>query len=312
MTTKKLRVVDINTLADDIKSGKFKNKQRFNILQFFKQLSNGDRVPNEDTRIQVRENQLNVDFVDRVVNKLQVSGDYSNLDTLVIVYYPEKDEYKLLNGNHTSEIMLRLNILDADCYVVNYETDLGGKDSILLEFGCLLNKVDKEVQSYECSDVKNVLFQHMKEREESGLDPKPTKEYLKHLVKQFPGVNLSNLGGWISCHGTVGGRRKPRKDWREQELKDEKKHYENSLRYQNHVVLEPRTLNAWNQTAISTLIWECIEQDNRKVLLIFYCANAKQVLTLTSTDIRAKIEKEYKKVSEFLNIQIDVEYLRYE
>ena len=312
MSVKSVKIINTEQLAEDLKSGKYKIKKKLNIIQFFKQLSNGDYVPDDTKRIQVRERDRDLDFIDRIVNKLSTSKNYSNLDTIVVVYFPKTDEYKIISGNHTSEIMIRLRIFDADVYVVDFETQLGGLMSNIIDLGCLLNKVEKEVQPVAIGDVKNLLYQHMKEREDAGLDPTPTQEYREELVRKYPHVSNGTIGQWISNHQVVGSRRPPLKSWTKQELKDEKRHYENNLKYQNYIITDPRSIESWNQTAISTLILECQRQNKRKVLLVFFCDSAAQVATLTSTDRLAKMEELYKDLSDFYNIQIEMEFLRYQ
>jgi hypothetical protein len=312
MSVKSVKIINTEQLAEDIKSCKYKIKKKLNLIQFFKQLSNGDYVPDDTKRIQVRELDRNLDFIDRIVTKLSTSKNYKNLDTIVVVYFPKTDEYKIISGNHTSEIMIRLRIFDANVYVVDFETQLGGLISNIIDLGCLLNKVEKEVQPVSVGDVKNLLYQHMKEREDEGLDPTPTQEYREELVRKYPHVSQGSIGQWISNHQVVGGRRDPIKSWRQQELEDEWNHFKNNYKYQDHVVIKPRSIEAWNQTAISTLIIECQRQNKRKALLIFFCENAAQVLTFTSSDRSAKMKELYKDLSDFYNIQIEMEFLRFQ
>ena len=311
MSNKTKLIWTTTELADQIRSGKYKKRKKINIIEYFKQLSNGEYIPDDSKRVQVREKDRDLDFIDRIVNKVSSTKDYSNLDTLVLVYFSKTDEYKILNGNHTSEIMIRLGIFDAEVYLVDFEKDLHGKKSELRKLGCLLNTVEKETQPVAVGDVKGILYDYMKEREENGLDPTPTQEYREELVKTFPSVSQATIGQWISNHEVVGSRRDPLKSWTKQELKDEKKHYENNLKYQDYVIIEPRSIESWNQTAISTLFTECQRKDKRKALLIFFCENAKQVVTLTTTDRMSKMEELYKDLSKFYNIKIEMEFLRY-
>lgn len=312
MSNKTKLIWTTTELADQIRSGKYKKRKKINIIKYFKQLSNGEYIPDDSKRVQVREKDRDLDFIDRIVNKVSSTKDYSNLDTLVLVYFSKTDEYKILNGNHTSEIMIRLGIFDAEVYLVDFETQLQGKKSELRKLGCLLNKVEKETQPVAVGDVKGILYDHMKEREEEGLDPTPTQEYREKLVETFPSVSQATIGQWISNHEVVGSRRDPLKSWTKQELKDEKRHYENNLKYQDYVVIEPRSIESWDQTAISTLIWEGKRQNKKKFLIIFFCANVKQVATLTTDNLRAKIQKEYKELGEHYNIQIETEFLRFQ
>jgi hypothetical protein len=57
-------------LAKDIESGNRPSKE-IDITQFFTKLPNGEYIPDMNKRIQVRNRDRDVDFVERTVNKIK-------------------------------------------------------------------------------------------------------------------------------------------------------------------------------------------------------------------------------------------------
>ena len=55
-----------------------------------------------------------------------------------------------------------------------------------------------------------------------------------------------------------------------------------------------------------------MKEDKRKALLIFYCSTVTQANQLTNTDIRQKIEDKFKKLSNYFDVEIKCNFLRYE
>jgi len=298
-------------IAQQIKSGKYP-RQDIDVTQFFNKMSSGEYIPNRDTRIQVRDIDRDIDFIDRVVNKCKKSGDTSGIEDLTCVYFPDQNIIKLLNGNHTAEIEIILGIHTVKGCVVNFDTQLGGKMSNVIRLGNLLNKQEVEKVSVKNNDVKRELFQLMEERELDGLDPKPTDDILDEFVETYPHISRATIGQWISHHQSVGGRKKPMRTYTSGELVNQRSNFENQLDYVNHAILEPRTLDSWNQTAIAEIFKQCMEEDKRKALVIFYCSTVKQVELLTQTDIRSKIKSCYTDLSGYWGLQIDTVFLRYE
>ena len=303
-------MININEIARQIKCGEYP-RQEVDITQFFHKLNNNEYSPNRDKRIQVRDIDRDIDFVDRVVNKIQVSGDTSGLEDLTCVYFPDENDTKLLNGNHTAEIEVKSNIFKSNACIVNFDTQLGGKMSNAIRLGNLLNKQDVEKVAVKNNDVKKELLQVMKEREQDGLDPKPTDEILDEFAETYPLVSRQTLGQWVS-HTSVGGRAKPMRTYTPGELANQRINWENVEDYKDYVVLEPRTLNSWNQTSVAMIFNECEQQNKRNALVIFYCSTVEQVRQLEETDIKKKIKNRYAKLSEYYDLTIKTVFLRYE
>ena len=64
----------IEKLAKNIRSGNFP-KEKINLVPFFQRTVTGDFIPVRERRIQVREQDRDIDRITRAVNKIQNSGD---------------------------------------------------------------------------------------------------------------------------------------------------------------------------------------------------------------------------------------------
>lgn len=303
-------MTNVKEIAQQIKSGEYP-REEIDVTQFFHKLNDDEYAPNRQKRIQVRDVDRDIDFVDRVVNKIKVSGDTSGLEDLTCVYFPDDNEIKLLNGNHTAEIEVKSDIFKSNACIVNFDTQLGGKRSNAIRLGNLLNKTDVEKTAVKSNDVRKELYELMEEREQEGLDPKPTDDILDEFAETYPHVSRQSLGQWIS-HTSSGGRAKPMRTYTAGELANQRINFENLEDYQDYVILDPRTLNSWNQTAISMIFNDCMEYDKRNALVIFYCSTVEQVRQLKETDIRDRIKSHYAKLGEYFGLTIKTVFLRYE
>ena len=298
-------------IADDIRSGKYP-KERIDITQFFSDLGNDHWIPNSKKRIQVRDVDRNLKRIEDAVNKIKASGDTSKLEPLTIVYYPEENEEKLLDGNHTVEMAIRSGLKEMDVHKVNFETQLESKEANVHRLGNLLNV--QEVEKVPCSqdDIRNELMVLMDEREKNGLDPRPTKEEIEGFLKAYSHVTRATIGQWISYHKDYGGRKAPMKSYTDVELANQRQAFRDSLDYQQYAICEARTLDAWSDTGISAVFDNMMKENKRKALLIFYCSTITQANQLTNTDIRQKIEDKFKKLSNYFDVEIRCSFLRYE
>lgn len=196
------------TIAKQIRSGTYKRKITIDLRHFFDEVSPDNWSPNPDTRIQVRDTDRSLSFVHEIVNLIKTTGDTSRLDPIVLIYFKETDEYKIIGGNHTSEIKIILGMYKSDAYVVDYEDDLQGRESVAIDFGNELNNPEKRERPVTESDVRNIVFAHIEENIAMGLeDPMPTKEWKEDLHARYPFVSMHTIGQWISNHDEVGGRR---------------------------------------------------------------------------------------------------------
>ena len=299
--------MNLINLAKDIETGK-RPSSNVNLIQFFTQLSNGEYVPNPETRVQVRNRDRDTDFIDRIVTKVEQTGDRSKLSTLTTVYFPETEQLKLLNGNHTAEIELRLGIHDAPAVTVDFEKDLNGKESLLRRLGNLLNKEEVERNSTSRDDVKAELYDIMNERIAEGKDAKPSDDEIDELIALYPFVDRRAIGQWISYH-EVGGTRRPLKTYSKQELKEQREFYKRQRKYsKDYVVLEPRTTERWDNTGVAQAFIQCKKENKTKVLIPFYCESFAQSERLENGE-DVKIAKFYKELGEYYGLTMEVDFL---
>lgn len=300
------------TVAKQIQSGTYKRKTVIDLRDYFDEISPGEWIPDPDTRIQVRDTDRSLAFIDEIYNTIIETGDASLLDDIVVVYFKKTKKFKIIGGNHTSEIKIRLGMFKSDAYVVDFEDDLQGRESVAIDFGNELNNPEKRVRPVTESDVKNIVLTHIAENVKMGMkDPKPTEEWKKNLQARYPFVSAHTIGQWCSNDPNVGGRRSAKKSWTAVEKELHHESVKNRFDYQGYHVIEPRGLLSWSQTAISTVVNHHLENPLQKdYVLIFYAESAAQAAELVSGNIRAKIEERYNLMRLHLGINIKVEYMR--
>ena len=298
---------NITTLAKQIESGA-RQSEEIDITQFFTKLSSGEYVPDMSKRIQVRNRDRDVDFVERTVNKITKTGDRSKLSTLTTVFFPKSNTVKLLNGNHTAEIELLLGMQKAPANSINFETELGGKMSLARRLGNLLNREEVERNSTSADDVKGELYEIMDERIADGKVAKPTEDEIKELIELYPFVSRATIGQWISYHNQGGSRRAPLKTYSAEELKQQKVFYTKQRKYRDFVILPPRTLGAWESTGVAQSFIQCKKEKKTKVLVPFYCTSVAESEKLENGE-DVKIINFYKELGEYYDLTFEVDFL---
>ena len=311
-------------VANAIESGNFPTKQIDNEA-FFIKYPNGDYVLRKGANIQVRDEEVDLEFVERQVNKRTPKKCRKK----TIIFFPSdvydtdgtlfarEGDLKINNGTHTAHIQMGLGIEKSDDYIVNFDTQLGGKISEAINLGNLLNRNDEERRACKKSDVKQIVLQKMAENEKDTGNAKLTEEQISKLLSQYNFINRHTIGQWTSHHATVGGRRKPLKVWKNVELTSKWQHFADLEQYQDFIILEPREVSSYRQTAVSTLIGEHLSDDNYidgsttkdKILIIFYCKYQAQVDDLTRT--KTEMRKLYHRMEQRLGIEIKTEFLRH-
>lgn len=292
-------------VSNKIKQGSWP-QEILKIIQFFTSTITGELVPNSETRIQVRANDRDIDRINRVVNKIQATGDRSGIEPLCVVRYPD-GTLKLLNGNHTVEIQLYLGDTEANCYIVDFVEDLGGKESNVVRLGNLLNTHDIERVSVEDSDIRNELYILI---EENG--GKLSAAQKEEFCATYPVISKNTVGQWESNHGEVGGRRKPRVTWTEGQLKKQVDFYKGSEKYADYTVLTPRNLRGALETGISQAFIEMQEDGTRKCLIPLFCGSVAEVEKWKNGTAKENITKKYAKLSKYYDVVIEFDMLRYE
>ena len=304
-------------LANQIRTGQYPTERR-DTTQFFTKLGDGVYVPDEDTRIQVRDTDRDISRVERGVNKIKSTGDSSGLKPLTLIYFPKWNMEKLLNGNHTAEMEVNCGIDEADAHIVNFDEQLEGSMAKVKRLGNLLNLDDVETVSTGDNDIRGELYELMNENYISGLDAKPTEEQIVDFIDTYPQITRGTIGQWISNHDEVGSRNKPKKSYTKAELQLQRESFDNQLDYQDYAVLEPRTLAQWRDTGISSIFNDCMEEKKKKALAIFYCSTLEQVEQLKrygkgdSSDVRNTIEQKYARLGKYWGVEIKTIFLRYE
>ena len=301
---------DIEALADQIKSGSYP-KSKVKLDPYFYVTHDGEIVPVRELRIQVRDKDRDIDRINRAVNKMQKTGDKSGLEPLTMVRFPD-DVIKINNGNHSAEMGYRIGEKEADAFIVDFNTDLGGKLSNALTLGNLLNKLEVEKVDVHDTDVRKELYQMMDERAEEGLDPKPPEEELVALCNRYPHISRGTIGQWISNREDVGGRRAPLRTYTAGELQSQKLSLENMQKYRDYTVLDPRTLEGALETGVEQAFRVMKDEKKRKCLVILYCSTRAQQDKWEQKDIESKIKKEYFELGQYWNCTIEYEMLCYE
>ena len=323
MATTLQKTTTAREVLKQIEKGKI-SLQEIDNLYFFKEICPGKYSIIPETRLQIREQDVDHDFIERQVNK----NTPHHLDSKYVIFFPS-DVYdtdgtlfarggdrKLVGGNHTVGIEIQLGILKSDAYVINFDTQLGGVISEALNLGNLLNNREKETRSTKKDDVRQIVIQKMLENDKKYGDATLRKDQEQAILEDYPFITKAMIGQWTSHNQKVGGRRKPLKKWTGPELDEAWKHYGNQEQYEDYIILEPRTVPSWHQTSISTLVSELVSDSNykngkpdkRKFLLIFYCSNQTQADDLAKT--KTSMREKYNRLELLCNIQIKTEFLK--
>lgn len=314
-----LSIVDI---AELIGNKKWPTTEEIDIRQFFTEPKPNVFVPKEDTRIQVRNVQINLEFIDKAVAKIKTSKDKSDLDNPVLVYFPEEfkvegkviaeeNTYKLIGGNNTVGIAVKVDVYEMDAYIINFKIHLNSTMSNLRAVGNLLNKVGKEKQGISNDDIKREFHSLMDDRIKARLDPKPTLEEQKGFLDRYPQITQQTISNWIAHHET-GGRRSPLKVWTAHELEMQRIALENDIAYADYVILSATTLKSWNGEVLGRMINQCYSSECKKVIITLYASTESQAKQLEEGSIKNKIRDGYEGISKFLGFDtIDVTFLRY-
>ena len=323
MFSKRHSTLSVEDIAEQIKSKSYSNNQKIDLLQFFNHLGGDVYVPKPNTRIQPREKDRDIERIDSAVNKIEASGDSSNLEDLTCIYFPtevlnidgtifaEENSMKIDNGSHTAEMRIRLGMTESNANIVNFDTQLGRKISKCFRLGNLLNKQEVEKRDVAPSDVKKELFIMMDERHADGLKPNLPKEEKEELANTYTCVTLGTIGQWESHYEKGGSRTAPRKEWSDVELAQQRLLFQNQLDYADYAVLEARTIASFHDTGVAQIFTKTMDENKRKALVIFYCSTKSQVEDLKNGK-KELIEKRYAQFSEFHNIKISTTFLRYE
>ena len=303
-------MTNIQNLARRIRSGEYPRVE-VDVDHFFDEHGN----PLRDTRVQVRDHDRDIDRIDRAVDKMEASGDTSKIEDLTLIRFP-LDQVKLLNGSHTAEMTYILKQRGIDVKpskgcVVDFERDLGGKLSNALALGNALNEIEVEKGDVQDNDIRKHLFQILDEKIEDGLEPRVTATEKEEFIGLYPRISRATIGQWISYREDVGGRREPLITYTAGELQTQKTALENLTQYKDYVVLEPRTLSAALETGVEQAFRRMQEFNKRKCLVVLYC-KTRAMQDSWENGQEERIQDEYVSLSEYYDVTIEYQMLRYE
>ncbi|BCU93334.1 MAG: hypothetical protein CM15mV1_2810 [uncultured marine virus] len=306
--------VDIEKLADDIRSGNYKT-EKIGLDQFFDVDPQGVISPIKEKRIQVREKDRDIDRVMRGVNKMEETGDKSGVEPLTIIKYSD-NTYKIDNGNHTSEMLYRLGEKDADAFIVDFDTQLGSSHANCLTLGNLLNKQPIEKVDVHDADIKKELYEILNEElEKNGgnpLDDAKLKQIKDSVSGRYPHVKKATIGQWVNNHGVVGGRSKGTLiTYSNGQLQSQQDYLQNMQRYKSYAILPPRTVRSYVDTGIAEAFRKMRDEGKYNCLVILYVDNVTQ-RDQWENGLEDKIIEEFDTLSEYWDCKIEYEMLRYD
>lgn len=306
--------VDIEKLADNIKSGNYKT-EKIELNHFSETDHQGVISPIKENRIQVREKDRDIDRVIRGVNKMEETGDKSGVEPLTVVKYSD-NTYKIVNGNHTSEMLYRLGEKDADAFIVDFDTQLGSSHANCLILGNQLNKQDVEKVDVHDADIKRELFELLNEEllRNNGkpLGDAKLKQIKESVSDRYPQIKKATIGQWISNHNDVGGRSKGTLiTYTEGQCKQQQQLLQNMEKYKSYAILLPRTTRSYIDTGIAEAFRKM--RDEKK----YNCVVMLKVDNVTQRDqwengLEDKVIEEFDSLSEYYDCKIEYEMLRYD
>ena len=251
----------------------------------------------------------------RVVNKMEETGDKSGVEPLTIIKYSD-NTYKIDNGNHTSEMLYRLGEKDADAFIVDFDTELGGSHANCLILGNLLNKQDVEKVDVHDADIKRELYELLNEEllKNNGkpLGDAKLKQIKESVSDRYPHVKKGTIGQWISNHGDVGGRSKATLiTYTDGQCKQQQQLLQNMEKYKSYAILPPRTVRSYVDTGISESFRKMRDEKKYNCVVMFKVDNVTQ-RDQWENGLEDKVIEEFDSLSEYYDCQIEYEMLRYD
>ena len=307
--TKKLTVKQI---ANMIKAGQWAKTKKVDVVDFFTDIGNGDYIPNADTRFQVREIDRDIERIRRAVNKILATGDTSGLNSITVIWFEKQKKLRIINGNHTIEIMLECKILLADANVVSWENDLDGKGSKARRLGNLLNEQTVESVAASTEDVRNELWVIMDENNEEGRELEPTSEQKQDFLDAYPFIDEYQFAQFVNRHPDTKAYTKCDKTYTTAELKSIRESYRSQLKYQDYAILNPHIIDTFRQVPVAEAFKQMRDEGKKKCLVPFYCNTIVQRDSLIQGDIVKKMKTEYTTLASYWGATIEFDFLAYQ
>ena len=300
-------------IATMTKERTWKDSQEFNVLDFLKKTGPDEYVPNLEKMLQIRDIQINWDFIDRAVTKIETTGNRDGLNKKgTVVFFPDDAEYEgtkiragsfcVIDGSHGTVITQRVGQLKKEYYLVNFKHDL---DSNVLKLKRLANKLNEifiESQGTGNNDIRNEFWSLMDSRIEDGECAKPTREEQDDFLEEYRQIKQATLTNWMAHH-KEGGRRAATIQYSDVQLGDFKVQLSIMECYKDYNILQPMVLGAWNDKALARVIIESARglnikpldarQGKKKVLVPLWAKSATDMQRLEKGDIQQTIEDSY-------------------
>jgi len=300
-------------IATMTKAGTWKDSQEFNVLDFLKKTGPDEYVPNLEKMLQIRDIQINWDFIDRAVTKIETTGNRDGLNKKgTVVFFPDDAEYErtkiragsfcVIDGSHGTVISQRVGQLKKEYYLVNFKHDLDSNVLKLKRLANKLNEIFEESQGTGNNDIRNEFWSLMDSRIEYGKCAKPTREEQDDFLQEYPQINQSTVTNWMAHH-KEGGRRAATIQYSDVQLGDFKVQLSTMECYKDYNILQPMILGAWNDKALARVIIESerglnvkpldARQGKKKVLVPLWAKSATAMQALEKGDIQQTIEDSY-------------------
>ena len=300
-------------IATMTKEGTWKDSQEFNVLDFLKKTGPDEYVPNLEKMLQIRDIQINWDFIDRAVTKIETTGNRDGLNKKgTVVFFPDDAEYErtkiragsfcVIDGSHGTVISQRVGQLKKEYYLVNFKHDLDSNVLKLKRLANKLNEIFEESQGTGNNDIRNEFWSLMDSRIEYGKCAKPTREEQDDFLQEYPQINQSTVTNWMAHH-KEGGRRAATIQYSDVQLGDFKVQLSTMECYKDYNILQPMILGAWNDKALARVIIESerglnvkpldARQGKKKVLVPLWAKSATAMQALEKGDIQQTIEDSY-------------------
>jgi hypothetical protein len=328
----------VEEIVSAIKEGTWKGvKKGIDLRSFFYEPLPNQYAVDQETRIQVRQYLINLEFVKKQVNKIKTSidrgnPDYSGLEVPTFVYFSndfikngkvihEGGSTKVIGGNNGMSIRIELGIFESDANILDFEKHLDGKMSKLKGVANGLNDVFKEEQGLPDDDIKWEFYNLIDERIESGLEAKPTQEEQHDFLDRYSQINSATIANWIGHHET-GGRRDAHKTWTKAELKAKVLEYDDNIAFDDFLKLGATTVAGYDGEMLGRLNKDATiarlkaEEENipfhKKAIVTIYAGDAAQVLKIDTPEKRKVITDFIEHVRKTISFdEIKVEFLRY-
>ena len=300
-------------IATMTKEGTWKDSQEFNVLDFLKKTGPDEYVPNLEKMLQIRDIQINWDFIDRAVTKIETTGNRDGLNKKgTVVFFPDDAEYErtkiragsfcVIDGSHGTVISQRVGQLKKEYYLVNFKHDLDSNVLKLKRLANKLNEIFEESQGTGNNDIRNEFWSLMDSRIQHHGCAKPTREEQDDFLQEYPQINQGTVTNWMAHH-KEGGRRAATIQYSDVQLGDFKVQLSTMECYKDYNILQPMILGAWNDKALARVIIESerglnvkpldARQGKKKVLVPLWAKSATAMQALEKGDIQQTIEDSY-------------------